>query len=167
MTKTCKVCELEKSLEEMTTKGKYKDGTRKTTNTCKKCSNKLREQARKVNKSTNRIASDKRRQDRFRMSNKDKLKDKSLVKAYGITLEEYRGTLNNQGGGCAVCTSTTSRGGRALAIDHDHNTGKIRGILCSDCNTALGLLKDSPELLAKATAYLLKQSVINLEVSIP
>ncbi len=63
-----------------------------------------------------------------------------------------------QGGVCAVCGQPerrrNSKGGiRRLSVDHDHATGEVRALLCHDCNTALGLLLDSPDLMRLAAAY--------------
>lgn len=70
----------------------------------------------------------------------------------GIAVEQY---WEAQKMGCSICGSTISLGGlRRLALDHDHVTGKFRGGLCSNCNTALGMFKDDPELLRKAIDYL-------------
>lgn len=72
---------------------------------------------------------------------------------FGITPEEYDVMLNKQNGVCAIC-SNTCRSGRRLAIDHCHKTGKIRGLLCGECNNGIGKLKDDPSLLRKAITYL-------------
>lgn len=56
---------------------------------------------------------------------------------YGITVEQYAELLDKQGGGCAVCGKTPGEEGRNLAVDHDHKTGEIRGILCTYCNHRL------------------------------
>jgi hypothetical protein len=78
-----------------------------------------------------------------------------LKRKYGITYEDYETMLANQGGGCAICGTTTPlKGKRFLNVDHDHSTGKVRGVLCQPCNTGLGKLQDSTELLQKAIAYL-------------
>lgn len=78
-----------------------------------------------------------------------------LQKAYGITLDEYNILLKSQGGVCAICGGTESScDGRMLAVDHCHLTGRVRGILCSNCNRALGLFKDSPDTLRSAIKYL-------------
>lgn len=67
-----------------------------------------------------------------------------------------------QGNKCAICGSeeTDKRRGklRALAVDHDHETGKVRGLLCGACNKGIGLLKDDAEILRKAAAYLDKHT---------
>ena len=70
---------------------------------------------------------------------------------YGITLDEYEEMLAGQNGVCASCGTPPS--GRKLSVDHDHETGVIRGLLCQPCNTALGLLKESPDRIASLLAY--------------
>jgi Recombination endonuclease VII len=76
-----------------------------------------------------------------------------LKRKFGMTMEDYEVLLRSQGGVCAVCFGP-SICGRRYSIDHCHKTGKIRGILCSSCNSGIGLLKDSPEVLENAAAYL-------------
>ena len=71
---------------------------------------------------------------------------------YGITATEYESLLKESGGECAICQRPF--GGEAPRIDHCHTTGKIRGLLCHNCNAALGLFKDSPEVLSRAVEYL-------------
>lgn len=76
---------------------------------------------------------------------------------YGITDDDYRTMLAEQGGVCAIChTDDWGKGGsRYVAhIDHNHATGQVRGLLCFSCNTGLGSLKDDPERLRSALAYL-------------
>jgi hypothetical protein len=80
------------------------------------------------------------------------------VRRYGITLETYNVLFAKQEGKCAICERHQSECKRAFAVDHDHDTGEVRGLLCSNCNTALGLLKDSPEITEKATQYLLSEA---------
>lgn len=75
-------------------------------------------------------------------------------KHYGITPEEYAQLFEGQGGRCAICRTDTPGGGRRWAVDHDHMTGKVRGLLCGTCNTGLGLLRDSPGNLIAARNYL-------------
>lgn len=58
---------------------------------------------------------------------------------------------NSQGGVCAICECPDKK---RLSVDHDHQTGKIRGLLCANCNLALGNFKDDPDRLAKAIVYL-------------
>jgi hypothetical protein len=79
----------------------------------------------------------------------------SRIRRYGITVEQYDAMYAAQDGACYICGEPEI--GRALSIDHDHITGKVRGLLCSNHNRALGLLADDPELLLKAHAYLVKE----------
>lgn len=84
---------------------------------------------------------------------------------YGITDAEYTKLLIEQGGVCAVCRQPETRrmgpagGTRPLAVDHDHETGEIRGLLCSRCNAALGFLNDDPALVEAALGYITKTGV--------
>lgn len=87
-------------------------------------------------------------------SNKRRAYDRQLKNTYGISIEQYEVMIADQGGGCAICNRQP--GNRRLHVDHCHETGKIRGILCSGCNTALGLLNDNPDLIDKASDYLRK-----------
>lgn len=74
---------------------------------------------------------------------------------YGITLDDYEQLLTKQNNQCDICGTDTPVGGREnFAIDHDHSTGKIRGLLCNDCNLGLGSFQDNKESLKKAIQYL-------------
>jgi len=77
-----------------------------------------------------------------------------LMKMYGISLEDFRLMEASQGGVCKICGRPPSGKQKRLQIDHDHSTGKIRGLLCSNCNTALGLFKDNPHAIDAAAQYL-------------
>jgi hypothetical protein len=83
-----------------------------------------------------------------------------LKKRFGLTKEQYDEMYGLYGGKCAICgrqEEATIRGSKIrLSVDHCHETGAIRGLLCSFCNRALGGFKDSPELLESAKNYLLK-----------
>jgi hypothetical protein len=76
---------------------------------------------------------------------------------YGLTEEAYNTLLDKQRNKCAIC-GTTSPGGRhnKFHIDHDHTTGKVRGLLCWSCNAGLGQFKDNEYLLIEAHNYLVK-----------
>lgn len=73
---------------------------------------------------------------------------------YGLTPAEYRDMLARQGGVCAICKCPEPVKGRALAVDHDHRTGAVRGLLCGSCNRGIGMLKDRADLLEAAAGYL-------------
>lgn len=88
--------------------------------------------------------------------NVSKLKGRHLRK-YGLTPESYLALFDAQGGRCAVCLIELTfepRKANAANVDHCHATGKVRGILCLRCNTAIGYLKDSPQRARAIAAYL-------------
>ena len=99
-------------------------------------------------------------------ANRSRNRNHQLKYKFGITLEEYNLMVKSQGGVCAICegvNDTRRRGthngkdvAMSLAVDHNHKTGKVRGLLCSACNTSLGKFKDDPVLLKKAIHYLEK-----------
>ncbi|GAA3729966.1 hypothetical protein GCM10022239_03230 [Leifsonia bigeumensis] len=76
-----------------------------------------------------------------------------LKAKFGITIEEYERMLAMQDGRCRIC-GTLPAEKRRLAVDHDHATGEIRGLLCSHCNTALGFMGDDVTRLSAAIGYL-------------
>lgn len=79
----------------------------------------------------------------------------SRIRMYGISVEDYEQMLEDQNGGCYICGKKPD-GKRALDIDHDHITGKVRGLLCSNHNRALGLLNDDIKLMLKSVEYLVQ-----------
>jgi hypothetical protein len=76
---------------------------------------------------------------------------------FGITSAEYDRMLADQHGVCALC-DLPNENGKRLAVDHCHDTGRVRQLLCSNCNTAIGLLKDNPALMRMAAAYVEKHA---------
>lgn len=86
-------------------------------------------------------------------------------RAYNISIEEYDELWSDPY--CRICRSegfvVSRNGGAKLAIDHDHETGTVRGLLCPSCNQALGLLKDSPDILRAAIHYLEGATTISTE----
>ena len=83
-----------------------------------------------------------------------KKRDAHYKNKYGISLCEYNIMLVAQGGVCFICKQTEDGRYKSLAVDHNHFTGKVRGLLCSKCNRALGLFQDSRALLQEADKYL-------------
>ena len=78
-----------------------------------------------------------------------------LKGTYGITAKQFYILLEAQDGKCAICRMQFSRWGRNIPnIDHDHITGRVRGLLCRKCNTGLGFFKDNPDFLKMAAHYL-------------
>ncbi|NBU34381.1 hypothetical protein EBS40_07195 [bacterium] len=82
----------------------------------------------------------------------EKGRAKHLERTYGITLEQYDELLESQGGVCAICREMCVSG-RRLCVDHDHDTGKVRGLLCGRCNFGIGSLRTIKN-LAMSIAYL-------------
>lgn len=79
------------------------------------------------------------------------------LRKYDLTPEQFDAMLERQGGVCAICRKPPTGGNtsaRCLHVDHDHVTGEIRGLLCSNHNVALGLFEDSPAFLRQAANYL-------------
>lgn len=87
--------------------------------------------------------------------NYDKRRDYKLRSAYGITTERYNELFQKQNGKCAVCKKNQTDFKRAFAVDHDYKTGKIRGLLCVNCNMALGYIKDEVFILEELLKYLI------------
>lgn len=85
-------------------------------------------------------------------------RERSLRKSFGIGLKDYNEMLVKQGGCCAICGTDSCSTGKSFAVDHDHQTGRIRGLLCRSCNTALGQFKDSIAMLQEAIKYLLPRT---------
>jgi hypothetical protein len=85
-------------------------------------------------------------------------KARALRESFNLSLDQYAEMLKAQGGVCAIChqPETHKRNGKlkALAVDHNHKNGAIRGLLCSDCNTGIGKLKDDVKILQSAIHYL-------------
>ena len=95
-----------------------------------------------------------------RKENPRKYKNQDLVRKYGITLEDYERMQEEQDNKCAICLkeetalNPKTKEPRGLAVDHCHSAGKVRGLLCSLCNSAIGSLKDDVGLLERAILYL-------------
>ncbi|WP_405506289.1 endonuclease VII domain-containing protein [Streptomyces cyaneofuscatus] len=103
-----------------------------------------------------------RDRERYKNSNgagKDKVFHHSLLRLYGITLDQYNEMLAKQGQLCALCGERPDTD-RRMHVDHDHTTGKIRALLCHHCNLLLGNAKDSPARLRQAIAYLERHSSV-------
>jgi hypothetical protein len=76
-----------------------------------------------------------------------------LKRTYGITLSDYQALLEAQGSACAICGGQDPHG-RSLAVDHCHDTGRVRGLLCDPCNRCVGLLGDRSDVAKAMSRYL-------------
>lgn len=95
---------------------------------------------------------------KYREKNSEKRRDNHYKYKYGVTLEQYNQIFENQKGCCAICGKKehVKCWGklRPLAVDHNHKTKEIRGLLCCNCNRALGLLSDNIEFVGNMLKYL-------------
>ena len=83
----------------------------------------------------------------------EKDKDTKLKRAYGISYQKYLEMLDAQDGKCAICGTTDTGKRKAFAVDHCHTCGEVRGLLCSNCNTAIGSLREDLEIMQRAMDY--------------
>ena len=151
--KTCTKCNESKSKSFFCKRKLSNDGLN---HWCKPCVNKnntaLYHKDIEINRKKSREWDAKHRPQRFRSELKHK---------FGITEDNYNEMFNNQNGKCKICNRKESllcKDGtiRRLAVDHCHSSSKIRGLLCSRCNTALGLFEDNISSLLEAIEYLKK-----------
>lgn len=83
----------------------------------------------------------------------DYYKFHAIKRKYGLSREQFELMFDAQGGRCAICKRVP---GRPLHVDHDHQSGRVRGLLCGPCNRALGLLDDQSARLLQAWEYLIR-----------
>jgi len=135
MIKYCRYCEEEKPSAHFSP---HPTTTDRLSNKCKDCVNaynKVRH-AKKTREELD-LLNAKRRANRNTWKTDRK---KHFKRAYGITVEDYETMLVNQNGVCKICNKTC-KSGKSLAVDHCHETGKVRGLLCAKCNTNLGRIE--------------------------
>ena len=138
--KSCSKCGIQKALTEFPKRIDSPDGYR---NHCKLC-----------RKSYNQ---------EYQKQNHTQLRNYKLQRIYKISIEVLQMLYETQQGACAICKvpltlKKNSKGVSVEQVDHNHTTGKVRGLLCLNCNTALGLLKDNVNVLQEAKKYLEKDS---------
>lgn len=151
MTKKCTTCKKELDISLFCKHSGRKDGLNYR---CKACAKKTRDQWYKIPE--NREYMNQGHREWTRKNKKyaaEYSRNKTLIIKFGITEIQYQDLLFKQGGTCLICKKTCSSG-RKLAVDHDHETGEIRGLLCGACNMGLGLFQDNPFLLENAKNYL-------------
>jgi len=130
MTKTCSSCEEEKPLSDFWKKGN------KLCSACKTCTAQRNKQ--------------------WRDSNKEKLRDTAYKSKFGISLEEYEAKLEAQNYCCAICNTPQDSFSMRFAVDHNHTTGAVRGLLCGQCNVAVGMTKEDITILTNMISYLIQ-----------
>jgi hypothetical protein len=149
-TKFCKGCNQEKTIDDFFFR---KKNTNSYQSKCKECQYSLRK------KRYWSTPEDKRK--KLAREKMKKLVESGWTREYrmrtrfGISIEEYEKMLSEQNGGCAICGSFINNNLRKnLAVDHCHNTGKVRGLLCHKCNSGIGFFDDDINLLENAISYL-------------
>lgn len=133
--KTCSTCKESKLHTAFVKSPLHKDGYH---GVCKPCRN------------------DQRRKN-GRADTKEQRRKWALKSSFNLTIEQYNSMLRQQGGVCKICKAgpeTSYKG--VLHVDHNHKTGKVRGLLCAACNVAIGYMVDSPARLRDAATYLEK-----------
>ena len=125
-TRICSICGIEKPISKFNKYG-YKDSLRSD---CRECRH-------------------------IHHYDQSKTKDNTLKRKYGISLDEYYQMLEAQDNKCAICPTNITDLGSAH-VDHDHETGKVRGLLCDCCNIGLGHFRDNSNTLYSAADYLMK-----------
>lgn len=124
--KICIKCKVEKEESLFSIRSKSKDGLQSN---CKACCKAYKE------------------------LNKERAYTVHIAYKYGLTTEQHTNLVSLQGGKCAICLCTPRK--RRLAVDHNHKTGEVRGLLCVRCNKdLLGLVRDRVEILQRAIDYL-------------
>lgn len=147
--KKCSRCGIDKDFIEFYKAKTNKNGSVCYQSRCKKCMNDV---------SLNRIKSmsDKERSEHYKNNRirlgKDYFKTYRLKSNYGISLQEFNLMYEKQNKKCYICEKKIE--GRDVKVDHDHKTGKVRKLLCHNCNTSLGLLNDDEKLFHKCEMYL-------------
>ena len=147
MTKLCPNCQ-----EDLPTSSFNKSNRRDGYQTyCRACHNKMQREKYK----SDPMAKVKRqlRAGRRKETNPTAQREAELKRLYGITLQDYVQMFEKQGEVCAICKEKCSTR-KSLSVDHNHQTGIVRGLLCNRCNRALGMFKDNSTLLLRAAQYI-------------
>jgi len=104
----------------------------------------------------------------MRPEHKERVYFTAIKRNFGLSRQEYEQLLLMQGRACAICRWQPHQDGRQhLHVDHDHETGRVRGLLCTGCNTMLGRMGDDPALFARAISYLLNAKSETKKPKIP
>ena len=90
----------------------------------------------------------------WRSKNREKRRNIELKHRFGITLEDYNNMFIQQEGKCKICKKHQTELKTTLHVDHDHTSGKVRGLLCKQCNFAIGYFQDDPQICRDAAIYL-------------
>ena len=147
--KKCNKCNIDKPLSEFRFIRKNKNNTDLYKARCNEC-----ERKRQLEK-YHSLSTDKKRerkQKSVESLGKDYFKRYKLNRHYNLSLEDYNRMYEEQNGKCYLCEKNIA--GKEIKVDHNHKTGKVRKLLCHNCNTSLGLLKEDIKLFEKCINYL-------------
>lgn len=143
-TKTCKVCGVAKDTAEFS----YKPhGVLNCQTVCKAC---------------DRVRQARQFQEWKTTGQYREFRRKQTLREYGMTPAEYAALLHEQSGVCAIC-GRPPEDGKSLCVDHDHGTGRVRGLLCKPCNLVIGNAQDCPKRLQSAIEYLASRTDVTSE----
>lgn len=154
LSQVCITCGVKRHINKFPTRIVYstkREPTLRRLGTCRLCENKRRNTRRK----NHPTKADYYKEQVKKRSRKSYLRN-SIKKKYGITTEDYLQMLDSQDRKCAICSKTVIENNRYLSVDHCHTTGKVRGLLCSNCNLGLGYFQDNIDFLLNAVEYLKK-----------
>lgn len=153
--KRCSVCKENKSFSNFYTHRSSKDGRH---NYCIPCFKLWRNSPERRKKENNRLLErgSQKTPERSAYTRNWQLKNK-----YGITLEDYNQKLIDQQGKCAICSKDHKDCQNGLYVDHNHDTGLVRELLCRECNSGLGKFKEDITVFSRAISYLEKHKVDN------
>lgn len=155
--KLCRGCNKKKNLNEFNTSSKSVDGRRYK---CKQCENTMVRERYHNNESVRMGRLRKNAVYRYKKDTKLGSKERLLRKKYNISLDEYEEMKRIQNDRCKICNRAEDEIPRGiLAVDHDHTTGEIRGLLCDLCNRGIGMLKEDIQILQNAIIYLLNPAM--------
>lgn len=146
--KTCRLCQTPKPLDQFSLNARSPDGRHPW---CKECKN----DRQRGHYDRNREAILAKQKLRIRQADGSNRRRDWVRNGVEISVEEYRALLEQQGGVCAICAQPDPK--RELSVDHCHETGRVRGLLCQSCNWGIGLLKDDPTLIEAALNYLVSR----------
>ena len=144
--KQCSKCNAKKPLSDF-----YKDKSRKygVANYCRLCASIQVKHSNLKNPNRRRISSN-----RYQKNNPLKVKEAHLKYNYGISLDKYNQLFIAENGNCAICNKNQSNFKKALSVDHCHDSGLVRGLLCSKCNFFIGQANENVTYLQSAINYL-------------
>lgn len=150
--KPCALCLIEKPLDDFHIATRSKDGRQ---GRCKECAKAVARDWYRANtkRAEGKVIA-------WRENNRDKVRHAQrkhkVKKVYGLEWQDYLDLIAVRGDVCWICGTTEPgrKGSLAMCVDHDHATGRVRGLLCQSCNVGIARFRDDPDLLARAIRYL-------------